>query len=416
MKIVHWTIYYFMLVNFHVIHSNFIDSIRFLDSNEVNENSDCLLSPVILIPGFGGSKMEAKLNKPTAPHWWCSKKSDYFNIWLDYHPVLSFDCWMDNLKLVYDPETRKTKNTPGVVTRVIGWGSTESMEWIWIFGAYFNYISEALVNRGYIRGKNLFGAPYDFRKGPNESTQWFQNLKQLTEYSYGINKNTRVTFIAYSMGGRMLLHFLQQMPQDWKDKYLERTITLAVPWGGSVRPIQAVSVGYDLGIAVFPNDKLKEMSNTFPSLAYLMPSKQFWEPDEALVIMDSKSYSLENIDEFFYDIGQPQMAEIRKDQSVYNNFTAPGVEIHCLFGANIPTAERLYFKSGFNSKPVILDGDGDGQVNRRSLWGCRHWENTPAQAGHAVYFKEFKDVNHLKILYNSESINYILKIVTCDAN
>ena len=101
------------------------------------------------------------------------------------------------------------------------------------------------------------------------------------------------------MGGRMLLHFLQQMPQNWKDKYVKRAITLAVPWAGSVRPIQAVSVGYDLGVAVFPNDKLKEMSRTFPSLAYLMPSAQFWEPNEALVIVGSKSYSVENLDEFF---------------------------------------------------------------------------------------------------------------------
>ena len=76
---------------------------------------------------------------------------------------------MDNLKLVYDSETRKTKNTPGVVTRILGWGTTESMEWIWIFGPYFNFISEALVKHGYIRGINLFGAPFDFRKGPSTS-------------------------------------------------------------------------------------------------------------------------------------------------------------------------------------------------------------------------------------------------------
>lgn len=69
----------------------------------------------------------------------------------------------------------------------------------------------------------------------------------------------------------------------------------------------------------------------------------------------------------------------------------------------------------FDSKPLIIEGDGDGQVNKRSLWGCRQWENTPAQAGHAIHYKEFSDVNHLKILYSSDTINYILNIVTCDS-
>lgn len=32
------------------------------------------------------------------------------------------------------------------------------------------------------------------------------------------------------MGGLMLLRFLQQMPAEWKDKYVEKVITLSTPW------------------------------------------------------------------------------------------------------------------------------------------------------------------------------------------
>lgn len=35
-------------------------------------------------------------------------------------------------------------------------------------GAYFRDIADALVSIGYIRQKSLFGAPYDFRKGPSK--------------------------------------------------------------------------------------------------------------------------------------------------------------------------------------------------------------------------------------------------------
>lgn len=40
---------------------------------------------------------------------------------------------------------------------------------------------------------------------------------------------------------------------------------------------------------------------------------------------------------FFFvnsDIGNPNAVEMRKDLVQYNNFTAPGVQMHCLFGEN----------------------------------------------------------------------------------
>ena len=33
--------------------------------------------PVILVPGNGGSQLEARLNKSSSGHWWCSKNSDW---------------------------------------------------------------------------------------------------------------------------------------------------------------------------------------------------------------------------------------------------------------------------------------------------------------------------------------------------
>lgn len=84
------------------------------------------------------------------------------------------ECWVDNMRLTYDNVTRSTRDSPGVDVTVPDWTQTTSMEWIdstpfisnYDFGAYFTFIVEALVYRGYRRGENLFGAPYDFRKGP----------------------------------------------------------------------------------------------------------------------------------------------------------------------------------------------------------------------------------------------------------
>lgn len=51
-------------------------------------------------------------------------------------------------------------------------------------------------------------------------------LKHLVEKAFNDNGEERVTFIAHSMGGRMLLYFLQQMSAEWKDKYIEQMITV----------------------------------------------------------------------------------------------------------------------------------------------------------------------------------------------
>lgn len=81
------------------------------------------------------------------------------------------------MKLIYDPMTRTTRNSPGVEFKLPPFGRTESIEWIDALpfvdhielGSYFNHIVDALIGHNYVRGENLFGAPYDFRKGPSKT-------------------------------------------------------------------------------------------------------------------------------------------------------------------------------------------------------------------------------------------------------
>ena len=73
------------------------------------------LHPVILVPGNGGSQLEARLNRSSTAHWWCSKTSDWYDLWLNINEMLTFmvDCWAENVALVYDPDTKTTSNAPG---------------------------------------------------------------------------------------------------------------------------------------------------------------------------------------------------------------------------------------------------------------------------------------------------------------
>ena len=54
--------------------------------------------------------MQAKLDKPSSynsKHFYCYKKADWFDLWLDVKQLLPgvIDCWADNIKLLYVAKT-----------------------------------------------------------------------------------------------------------------------------------------------------------------------------------------------------------------------------------------------------------------------------------------------------------------------
>lgn len=60
--------------------------------------SDGKLSPVILLPGDGGSRLEAKLNRKDVMHKYCERRSDdWFDLWVNLSLLVPFaiDCWVE---------------------------------------------------------------------------------------------------------------------------------------------------------------------------------------------------------------------------------------------------------------------------------------------------------------------------------
>ncbi|VEN56945.1 unnamed protein product [Callosobruchus maculatus] len=376
------------------------------------------LNPVVLIPGDGGCQVEAKLNKSSVVHYICEKTSkEYFTIWLNLELLvpLVIDCWIDNIKLYYDNNTRTTHNPEGVETRVPGFGGTETVEWLdpshASSGSYFNDVVATLVSLGHVRNKTIKGAPYDFRKAPNENSEYFVDLKKLIEDTYEDNDKTAVIIIAHSMGGPMTLYFLNMQTQAWKDKYIKSIVTLSAVWGGSMKAVKVYAIGDDLGSLALRESIMKQMQITFPSLAWLLPSKLFWKPDEVLVQTDKKNFTISNLQEYFRGLSFPEGWEMRKDTEPYQlHFKPPGVEVHCLYGVNVPTVEKLYYKKGtwLDGYPTLLNGDGDGTVNRRSLEGCLHWRDLQKQK---VFQRELPKVDHLQILHDKNTLSYLVDVV-----
>ena len=215
--------------------------------------------PLVLIPGDGGNQLHAKLNKTSAPHYFCQlKSSNYFELWLNLEEISPYviDCFIDNMKLRYDNKTKLTYNSDGVDITTKNFGASDTVEYLdssrLSVTSYFAQISDAFVAKyKYVKGVNIRGAPYDWRKAPNENDEFFRNLTKLVEETYYANNNTRVMLIAHSMGNPMTLYWLNNyVNQDWKDKFIRYFVSLSAVWGGAVKTLRLMASGDNIDILV----------------------------------------------------------------------------------------------------------------------------------------------------------------------
>uniref|UniRef100_A0A1A9WZY4 Group XV phospholipase A2 n=1 Tax=Glossina brevipalpis TaxID=37001 RepID=A0A1A9WZY4_9MUSC len=411
----------YIIVSFLILLCEFHQSqCKFSHEKEIYQSEDAetkRVSPVILVPGYGGNQVDAKLHKTYTPTVLCYKDSTWFNLWLNLEllvPVF-IACWVDNFKLHYDNVTRATYNTPGVETRVPGWGDPEVVQWVDptrnMNGAYFIDIGNLLISRGYVNKKNLHGAPYDFRKGPTEQRQFFADLKKLVESTYETNGQMPVTFITHSMGSPLILVFLRQQTLEWKNKFIARVISLAGAWAGSVKALKVYAMGDDLDSFLLNGKILKEAQISNPSTAWMLPSPLFWDSNEVIATTPKRVYTMAQLDQFFNDVGFRNGWEMRKDNMRHVlNFSPPDVELHCIYGDGLATVERLnYEKENIaNEIPNLGMGPGDGTVNRRSLSACKYWlEYQTANITNIA----FTGVNHMDILKKKDVLDYIKRVM-----
>lgn len=160
-----------------------------------------------------------------------------------------------------------------------------------------------------------------------ELGDYFDKLRDLVVEAYEKNDNTKATMISYSMGGNILLHFLQRQSQEWKDKYVESAVPVGSPWGGSVLALEIMVAGMKIEKDTPLTEDIKQISSvglkcslihtylsgtgldlpldpmmirkvtrTFPNNYLLLPSKALWGEKEVLVqTKTGKRYTVDNI-------------------------------------------------------------------------------------------------------------------------
>lgn len=377
-------------------------------------------SPVVLVPGDGGSQFEAMLDKPTAVHVWCAKQAKtWFPLWLNMELMAPFvlDCLVDNMRLVYHAENHTTTNSPGVLIRQPNFGNTSSVEFLdeseMTSTSYFYYIVESLVSSGYTRNINIMGAPYDFRKAPNENAKFIKQLGMLIEETSLKNGKKPVVVIGHSMGNPYVFTMLNEKSSSWKKTYIKSFVSLSGPWGGAVKTLRLMASGDNLGVFVVNPLTARAQQRSMPSSAWLLPYDYYWNDTEVLVRGPVGNYTVKDYKRFFYDIDHIDGYNMRQDTEPLGlgKLVPPKVEVHCLHGVKVDTPASFTYskKEWYDSQPDVTFGDGDGTVNLRSLHGCLRWVNK--NGGHKVYHQTFAGVNHMQILKNEDINAYIKKVV-----
>ncbi len=96
-----------------------------------------------------------------------------------------------------------------------------------------------------------------------------------------------------------------------------------------------------MGSYVLPAHTLRGAQRTYPSTAFLLPSKNFWSPDEVIVSNPDKgNYTINDFERFFDDMNYRVGYEMWKDtDGLLGDLEAPGIEVHCLHGIGVSTVE-----------------------------------------------------------------------------
>ncbi|CAL4934415.1 unnamed protein product [Urochloa decumbens] len=213
------------------------------------------LHPVILLPGYGCSQLDARLTgefdpasaAPSSCGGVLEGKKGWFRLWnnrtaLQEDPAL-VPCYAELLRLVYDPAAGDYRNVPGVETRVVGFGATRG------FGSddpaskngCMGKLVQALEAVGYREGENLFGAPYDFRYAPappgqanKEFSCFLSRLTALVEHASERNGDMPAILVTHSLGGINADAFLRRSPLAWRTRYVKHFVMASTGAGAGV--------------------------------------------------------------------------------------------------------------------------------------------------------------------------------------
>lgn len=392
------------------------------------------LAPIILVPGIGASPLFARWNKAGGDSvqtvdgtgnfqqtdaWSCKQVQDsWVQIWPPDMEGLASTCWANNVKVTANEG--KIVNASGVNTVTQEIGSIEFAN-----DDYMSTLIEALEAAGYQQGVNLFAACYDFRKigDPAEIDAWCLSLSKLIEQSCSMQEKQAI-IIGHDLGAVVANYFLVGAMQEWKDRFINKFLSISGTFGGCPKALRAVLSGVSApGNASNFNLAVKTSSG----LSLMLPHPKIYG-NMPLIEYNQMTYTSQDIPKLVETVSSDAANVMKISEKVRDvSMNPPGVEVHILAGSNLDTESSYRYNLSlvnepdknapfyqlelpFNQKFNYPDRfQGDGTMPKFALEYPIWWSKYQQQP---VYFQFFTGVEHTKILSTLEPVQYIL--TACD--
>ncbi|KAL6847291.1 hypothetical protein ACP4OV_023144 [Aristida adscensionis] len=396
-----------------------------------------LLHPVVLLPGYSCSQLDARLTgeyrssssaAAAAAAAGCGRRKQgrgWFRLWenttaLQEDPTL-LPCYADQLRLVYDHAAGDYRNLPGVDTRVVSFGTAQSFRFddpVQRNNCMARLV-EALEGVGYREGANLFGAPYDFRHAPaapgvaSAAFSGFTSaLAHLVEHASATNGGRPVIFVTHSFGGTFAMEFLGRSPPAWRRRHVKHLVMLSLGVGGSPFILQSVAAA---AAAATPATLLASIlsfgNRSFASAFALLPSPTVFGGDAPLVITPARNYTAGDLPEFLAAAGfSGDEVERYRTRSLPLALDprVPGVPMTSINGVGVRTVDKLIYLDGnFSANPRLVYGDGDGVVNLKTVLAL---DKLIGQDPNQCYFKSvlIPNMTHTGMVYDDLALKRVV--------
>jgi hypothetical protein len=234
-------------------------------------------SPVVLVPGFTGSRLATR-----------GQDGAGIDLWLDPAsmsdspaevPITPSAWWIDQMSLAGDGVTPKCDpDANGPVAGLAAISVLDPRPGHAETSRYFWSLIEALHEAGYT-DETLVAAPYDWRSAPaglESRSGYFTRLRTTIEGLVSADPTaTPVTVIGHSLGNRMLQHFFawivaSEGSPEWLDRHLARYVAVSALWLGVPKSIREALTGAE-GFGLTQISGLRGVYQSYGALPWMIP-------------------------------------------------------------------------------------------------------------------------------------------------
>jgi hypothetical protein len=348
--------------------------------------------PILLVPGFGGSKLvvncpkrkkhiktEGKIPKNdfiNLSNVFTKQWEEMFNLKYDYETGIivedSIDAYdfggVDGIRNLCE-DCSKIDN---VLSQVF---KSELIINLYNYKYFDTIIKHLIDDHGYIAGVDLSGVPYDFRKIMVSSylESIYAKLKDLIEEKKEIT-GRRSLIISHSLGGILIYLFLTTyVDTEWKHKYIEKFVSISAPYGGCSIALKTVLSG--LPRLSFLKDKYYNIIKNSTGLIATLPNKYGYTKDD-IIVMDKHKMKMYDIDDYLTLL--PESTHFVWENNVKENIEnfKKNTEVETVFVVctDKPTDYQYLYNLELNPKTEKIDEPittitkpGDTVVHAQSL-------------------------------------------------